>query len=42
MTDIVHGIYKKPQVLIKLDVEGMEFVILSDLVAISVDTTYNT
>jgi FkbM family methyltransferase len=33
MPATVHGVYKKPKVLIKLDVEGMEFVILPDLVA---------
>jgi hypothetical protein len=32
MPDAVHGMYKKPKVLMKLDVEGMEFVILPDLV----------
>ena len=32
MPDTVHGVYKKPKVLMKLDVEGMEFLILPDLV----------
>jgi FkbM family methyltransferase len=33
MPETVHGVYNKPKVLMKLDVEGMEFVILPDLVA---------